>query len=111
MAFSAPVIAESLRDPTCTGLNRVYINLHSPQSMVEDHKKNESESESEEYMALEYWRRSCAYKDNLIDELEKRIMALEKLETRILALEKVMMSFTYNSEMGSGHPDDGGWFD
>ena len=83
MAFSAPVIAESLRDPTCTGLNRVYINLHSPQSMVEDHKKNESECESE----------------------------IKRLEKRILALEKVMMSFTYNSEMGSGHPDDGGWFD
>lgn len=51
--------------------------------MVEDHKKNESECKSE----------------------------IKRLEKRILALEKVLMSFTYNSEMGSGHPDDGGWFD
>ena len=97
MSFSAPVIAESLRDATHTSLDSVYINLDSPQSMVEDHKKNESESESEERRA---WFQTQA--------LEKRMHALEK---RILALEKVMMSFTYNSEMGSGHPDDGGWFD
>ena len=83
MAFSAPVIAESLRDAAYTGLNWVYINLDSPQSMVEAHKKNESECKSE----------------------------IKRLEKRILALEKVLMSFTYNSEMGSGHPDDGGWFD
>jgi len=101
MAFSAPVIAESLRDATHTSLNRVYINLDSPQSMVEAHKKNESESESEEYMTLEDWKIISALKDNRIDDLEKRI----------LALEGALMSFTYNSEMGSGHPDDGGWFD
>ena len=35
VGFSAPARAESLRDPACTGLNSVYINLDSPQSMVE----------------------------------------------------------------------------
>lgn len=83
VGFPAPVIAESLRDAAHTSLNSVYINLDSAKSMVEDHKKNESECKSE----------------------------IKRLEKRILALEKVLMSFTYNSEMGSGHPDDGGWFD
>ena len=35
IGFSAPARAESLRDPACTGLNRVHINLDSPQSMEE----------------------------------------------------------------------------
>lgn len=98
VGFSAPVIAESLRDAAHTSLDSVYINLDSPQSMVEDHKKNESESESE-------WK---ALTSKSVNTNFRHIMWLEK---RILALESALMSFTYNSEMGSGHPDDGGWFD
>ena len=64
--------------------------------MVEDHKKNESEVK-------------------VIEEVyemvaEATMIEIKRLEERILALEKLLMSFTYNSEIGSGHPNDGGWF-
>ena len=100
VGFSAPARAESLRDPACTGLNRVYINLDSPQSMVEAHKKNESESESEEYMTLEDWKILSALLDNRTADLERRIRALEEH----------LMSLDHGNEHGND-PRDGGWFD
>ena len=44
-------------------------------------------------------------------ESEPVVRWLENLEKRILALEMAIMSFTHQLEQGSGHPDDGGWFD
>ena len=38
-------------------------------------------------------------------------MKLKELEERILKIEMAIMSFTHHLEQGSGHPDDGGWFD
>jgi len=35
VGFSTPERPESLRDPACTDLKRVYINLNTPESMVE----------------------------------------------------------------------------
>jgi hypothetical protein len=60
----------------------MYINnLVSERNMGDHEKKNESE------------------------------MKLKELEERILKIEMAIMSFTHHLEQGSGHPDDGGWFD
>ena len=104
VGFSTPERAESLRDPACTDLKRVYINLDSPQSMVEAHKKNESESESEQNEAK--WHIEG-------DQICKRKYAealFSVLEKRIKALEEHLMSLDHGNEHGND-PRDGGWFD
>ena len=93
VGFSAPARAESLRDPACTDLNRVYINLDSPKSMVEDHKKNESESKSEEMKHV-----------NLIYDM------INMLTERIANLEEHLRSLDHGNE-GGNDIRDGGWFD
>ena len=70
------------------------MNLICPRSMVEDHKKNESEGESEgesEHKSL--W--------GAIEQLQKRVRTLE---SEIIALQR-------GDNTGFRHPDDGGWFD
>ena len=62
--------------------------------MVEDHKKSESERESVKKM---------------IDKV--MLKRIYDLEMRILALEKLMMRWNSPLEHGSGHQNDGGWFD
>ena len=58
--------------------------------MVEDHKKSESEGESEN---KSLWR--------AIEDLQKRV---RMLESEIMALQR-------GDNTGFRHPDDGGWFD
>ena len=93
VGFSAPERAESLRDPACTDPKRVYINLDSPQSMVEDHKKNESEVKVNRELD--------------ILPLERALISLTK---RVEALEEHLMSLDHGNEHGND-PRDGGWFD
>lgn len=57
--------------------------------MVEAHKKNESEDESEH---KSIWR------------------AIETLQKRVRDLEEHLMSLDRSSE-GGNNPNDGGWFD
>ena len=90
VGFTTPERAESLRDPACTDPKRVYINLDSPQSMVEDHKKNESESESENNSV---WR------------------AIERLQKRVRELEGEIEALQRGNNTGFRHENDGGWFD
>ena len=70
--------------------------------MVEDHKKSESESESEKYIDVGSWKVIRAIDQNRIDDLERRVVALEK------ALMHVQHT---NTDDGSKHQNDGGWFD
>ena len=93
VGFSTPERAESLRDPTCTDLKRVYINLDTPESMVEDHKKNESEVKVNRELD--------------ILPLERALISLTK---RVEALEEHLMSLDHGNEHGND-PRDGGWFD
>ena len=81
---------ESLRDSVCTGLEWIYINVYGRITMVEDHKKSESEGESEN---KSLWR--------AIEDLQKRV---RMLESEIMALQR-------GDNTGFRHPDDGGWFD
>jgi len=90
IGFSTPEHAVSLRDSACTDLKSVYINLDSPQSMVEDHKKNESESESENNSV---WR------------------AIERLQKRVRELEGEVEALQRGNNTGFRHENDGGWFD
>jgi hypothetical protein len=63
--------------------------------MVEDHKKSESDSESE--LKDKIWRLT----NHVID-----------LQDRVLALEKALMHAQHtNTDDGSRHQNDGGWFD
>ena len=69
----------------------VYINLICPESMVEDHKKSENE-----------------LKVNVLIHHER----IKELEKRVLALEKALMHVQHtNTDDGSRHRNDGGWFD
>jgi len=87
--------AESLRDPARTYQERIYINLICPESMVEPMKKSESEDESEI--------------KEIIEEYE---MVIKRLTERIVALEKAMIHAQHtNTDDGSRHQNDGGWFD
>ncbi len=90
IGFSTLEHAKSLRDSACTRLERVYINLDSPQSMVEDHKKNESESESEH---KSIWR------------------AIENLQKRVRELEGEVEAMQRGDSSGFKHENDGGFFD
>ena len=64
--------------------------------MASDHKKNESESESEMYEMV----------------AEATMVEIRRLEERIKALEKVLVHLQHtNTEDGSRHVNDGGWFD
>ena len=65
-------------------------------------KNNESEDESEKYIDVGSWKVIRAIDQNRIDDLERRVMALEK------ALMHVQHT---NTDDGSKHQNDGGWFD
>ena len=43
-------------------------------------------------------------------ESEMNMKKIKELEERILKIEMAIMSFTHHLEQGSGHPNDGGWF-
>lgn len=49
------------------------------------------------------------------EAIDQRILGLTEenaeLRKRILAIEMALMSFSHNLEQGSGHPNDGGWFE
>jgi len=49
------------------------------------------------------------------EAIDQRILGLTEenaeLRKRILAIETALMSFSHNLEQGSGHPNDGGWFE
>jgi len=70
--------------------------------MVEAMKNNESEDESEKYIDVGSWKVIRAIDQNRIDDLERRVLALEK------ALMHVQHT---NTDDGSKHQNDGGWFD
>jgi len=65
-------------------------------------KNNESEDESEKYIDVGSWKVIRAIDQNRIDDLERRVLALEK------ALMHVQHT---NTDDGSKHQNDGGWFD
>ena len=101
--------AESLRDPARTKRDRVYINLDSRKTMVEDHKKSESEDESEQKVPIAEIRK---WIKDLKWEMTKRMNALHDLSERVRALEKSLIHAQHtNTEDGSRHQNDGGWFD
>jgi hypothetical protein len=67
--------------------------------MVEDHKKSESEDESKD------WKAIIAFVD-----WQKQV--IEDLIGRVKALEKALMHAQHtNTDDGSRHQNDGGWFD
>ena len=70
--------------------------------MVEDHKKSESEHESVKM-------------NDIMDARDWIALALERISTldrRVKALEKAMIDVKHtNTDDGSRHRNDGGWFD
>ena len=91
---STPGAAESLCDPAHTNRARVYINLDSRKTMVEDHKKSESEDESEiktDVLVLQY-------------EMKEMRRIVELLRDEIEAMQR-------GDNTGEKHKNDGGWFD
>ena len=70
--------------------------------MVEAIKKSESKDESEKYIDVGSWKVIRAIDQNRIDDLEKRVLALEKA---------LMHAQHTNTEDGSRHRNDGGWFE
>ena len=91
--------------------------------MEPDDKKNESESESKEYLDRESWKIISALRDNRFDDLKRIVKAqgelvsilrievpeqVNRLEDRIKALEEHLMSLDHGSD--GNHPNDGGWF-
>ena len=87
--------AKSLRDLASPNLKRVYINLICPKSMVEAMKNNESE-----------------VKVNVNEVINTLMDAVNVLNERVLALEKALIHVQHtNTDDGSRHKDDGGWFD
>lgn len=98
--------AESLRDPLTPNHTRVYINLICPRSMVEDHKKSESEDES---VKIEVLKKRIVW---LIAQNIRRSDEIESLYERVSALERALIDVKHtNTDDGSRHRNDGGWFD
>ena len=79
--------AKSLRDLASPYREWVYINLDSRETMVEDHKKSESESES---------------------EIKLRI---ERLERLVKLITEEINTMQRGDNWGGKHQNDGGWFD
>ncbi len=72
-------------------------------------KKSESERESEQKLPIAEIRK---WIKDLKWEMTKRIDAMARLQERVLALEKALMHAQHtNTDDGSRHQNDGGWFD
>ena len=72
-------------------------------------KKSESEDESEQKLPIAEIRK---WIKDLKWEMTKRIDAMARLQERVLALEKALMHAQHtNTDDGSRHQNDGGWFD
>ena len=94
--------AQSLRDRACPDRERVYINLDSRKTRGETMKKSESERESEE----KQWK---SLTESIVNQHDDRI---RRLEERIMALEKILVHVQHtNTDDGTRHQNDGGWFD
>ena len=77
--------------------------------MVEDHKKSESNNESEENVPEPVYFIPGTDQEFINKRYHEHLWALEK---RILALEKALMHVQHlNPDEGSRHRNDGGWFD
>ena len=84
--------------------------------MAEANKKSESEVKVNEYVLIHTNHRSIVELEervplNYADIMENRRM-IAALEMRVLALEKVLIQVMHtNTDDGSRHQNDGGWFD
>ena len=77
--------------------------------MVEDHKKSESEDESEQKVPIAEIRK---WIKDLKWEMTKRMNALHDLSERVSALEKSLLHAQHtHTQDGSRPQNDGGWFD
>lgn len=75
-------------------------------NMAEDHKKSESDSESEIEGTLEDTKRVVA------NNAKWCLKEFDALKARLLALEKALTHAQHtNTDDGSRHQNDGGWFD
>ena len=72
-------------------------------------KKSKSEDESEQKLPIAEIRK---WIKELKREMAKRIDAMARLQERVLALEKALVHTQYtNTDDGSRHQNDAGWFD
>ena len=72
-------------------------------------KKSESEDETEQKLPIAEIRK---WIKDVKWEMAKRIDAMARLQERVLALEKALMHAQHtNTDDGSRHQNDGGWFD
>jgi hypothetical protein len=77
--------------------------------MVEAMKNNESDSESEQNEPESVYFIPGTDQEFINKRYHEQLCALEK---RILALERVLIHVQhYNTEDGSRHQNDGGWFE
>ena len=76
--------------------------------MVQDHKKSESEHESEQKVPIAEIRK---WIKDIKWEMTKKINALMSLQERIRSLEEEMIVLQRGDNTGLKHQNDGGWFD
>ena len=86
-------------------------NNHFSHRIMGDHAtKNESEEKMNEMWSnRNVWRQHL---DRVLKQYNLLLYKIDAQERRIVALEKALISVTHtNTDDGSRHRNDGGWFD